>query len=165
MGFGAAIGTCFRKFVTFRGRARRAEYWWFALFSTLVSIPATFLDAFVAPTRREGPFSTLVTLVLFLPQLSVIVRRLHDTNRSGWLLLAFYGYVIAALAAGLWAGVVTLDGPRQMLTNFELLFLVVLATSAGAFFIWMLVLTILKGTAGPNAYGEDPLGPSVDVFN
>ncbi len=75
MGFLEAVQTClFRKFANFEGRASRAEYWWFFLFAFLLSmLGAAF-----------GPLIFVVAAVLFVPNLAVTVRRLHDTNRTGW---------------------------------------------------------------------------------
>ena len=53
MGFGQAIGTCFRKYVTFSGRAARAEFWWFVLLWAIVSAAALLADTLLA-SRREG---------------------------------------------------------------------------------------------------------------
>jgi uncharacterized membrane protein YhaH (DUF805 family) len=60
-----AVSTCFRKWVTFSGRAGRAEYWWFTLFTVLV-------------------YTAAFAVVVLLPSLSVFIRRLHDTDHSGW---------------------------------------------------------------------------------
>ena len=78
MGFLEAVQTClFRKFANFEGRAARAEYWWFFLFAFLLSmLGAAF-----------GPLIFVVAAVLFVPNLAVTVRRLHDTNRTGWWIL------------------------------------------------------------------------------
>lgn len=90
MDFMTAIRTCLSKFVDFSGRARRSEYWYFALFTFLVSIVTSILDAFLGTdydNTSGGLVNTLVGLVLFLPSLAVGVRRLHDTGRSGWWIL------------------------------------------------------------------------------
>ena len=78
MSFGDAITTCFNKYAEFVGRARRSEYWWFALFGLVVSLV-------LSPVST--PLSLLASLALFVPNLAVSVRRLHDTGRSGWYLL------------------------------------------------------------------------------
>ena len=89
MGFTDAVKTCFSKYVTFSGRASRSEYWWFSLFISLGSIVAAIVDMLlfgydpVAP-GSVGWISGLFTLAIFLPSLSVMVRRLHDKDRSGW---------------------------------------------------------------------------------
>jgi uncharacterized membrane protein YhaH (DUF805 family) len=97
MGFGEAVRTCFSKYVTFSGRARRPEYWYWVLFGVLVAIAAAILDAVIFGTN-SGVFSGLSSLALLLPNLAVTVRRLHDTDRSGWwmliLLLPFVGAVV-----------------------------------------------------------------------
>ena len=97
MGFGEAVRTCFSKYVTFSGRARRPEYWYWVLFGVLVAIVAGILDAVIFGAN-SGVFSGLSSLALLLPNLAVTVRRLHDTDRSGWwmliLLLPFVGAVV-----------------------------------------------------------------------
>lgn len=77
IGFGDSISICMSKFFDFKGRASRPEYWWFYLFTVLISWGSILVD----PT--EVLFG-LVSLVLFFPVLTVGARRLHDTNRSGW---------------------------------------------------------------------------------
>ena len=73
MGFLEAVKTCFGKYATFSGRARRSEYWWFALLSfTLSFIPVV---------------NMIYGLAALIPGIAVCVRHLHDTGRSGWWLL------------------------------------------------------------------------------
>jgi uncharacterized membrane protein YhaH (DUF805 family) len=83
MSFGEAVRDGFTKYATFSGRSSRSAYWWWFLFSVLVSIGATIVDAIVG----TGVIAILVWLGLFLPDLAVLVRRLHDTDRSGWWVL------------------------------------------------------------------------------
>jgi uncharacterized membrane protein YhaH (DUF805 family) len=83
MSFPEAIRACLYKYVTFTGRARRAEYWWFVLFVALVSLVASAIDSAADITV----FQVIVGLALLLPNLAVAVRRLHDTDRTGWWLL------------------------------------------------------------------------------
>jgi uncharacterized membrane protein YhaH (DUF805 family) len=72
-----------RKFAVFEGRARRMEYWMFALVGSVVGFILALID-----NELGGKFlSTLYDLAVFIPSLAVSVRRLHDTNRSGWWLL------------------------------------------------------------------------------
>ena len=86
MGFGEAVSTCWSKYADFDGRARPAEFWWFVLFYFLmflgVRIVGTLL--FGVLSSGAGMLTLLFYLVFFLPYASVMVRRLHDTNRSGW---------------------------------------------------------------------------------
>ena len=81
MNFGQAIKTCFNKYATFAGRAGRPEFWWFVLFSLLVTAAASMIGQ-----RLEG----LVSLALLLPSLAVGARRLHDIGKSGWFQLLWF---------------------------------------------------------------------------
>lgn len=103
MGFTTAVKTCFQKYVTFTGRARRSEYWYFALYAFLAAIAAMIVDHFVDPPAAGVPYAVgivyvVVVLANFLPGLAVTVRRLHDTNRSGWwffiALVPFLGVIL-----------------------------------------------------------------------
>jgi uncharacterized membrane protein YhaH (DUF805 family) len=88
MNFVDAVKTCFRKYVDFNGRARRSEYWWFILFYTLLMIALIILDTVIALAGLPlSVLTTLGSLAMFLPSLSAVVRRLHDTDRSGWMFL------------------------------------------------------------------------------
>jgi len=90
MGFGEAIQSCFRQYVGFSGRARRSEYWWFALFGLIVGIVANLIDTMLGTMSEDtniGVIGTIASLALLLPSLAVAVRRLHDTSRTGWWIL------------------------------------------------------------------------------
>jgi len=75
MTFSESIQACFSKYADFNGRAKRPEYWWFALFVFLVSLGLGIVSDIV---------SALFSLATLLPSLAVGARRLHDTKRSGW---------------------------------------------------------------------------------
>jgi uncharacterized membrane protein YhaH (DUF805 family) len=83
MSFGEAIRDGFSKYATFSGRSSRSAYWWWILFYVLVVVVASILDA----AANTGIIAVLVWLGFFLPNLAVLVRRLHDTDRSGWWVL------------------------------------------------------------------------------
>ncbi len=86
MGFLQAVGSCFAKYITFSGRARRAEYWWFLLFGSVGMLGLGFLDGmiFQGDLTEVSPLANLFNLAILLPLLSVSIRRLHDLERSGW---------------------------------------------------------------------------------
>lgn len=84
MGFGEAIGTCFSKYITFNGRARRAEYWYWTLFVFLLQFAIAFLGRLTGHAATATSVSQLVSILLLLPGLAVFARRMHDTDRSGW---------------------------------------------------------------------------------
>ncbi|HEV2886421.1 MAG TPA: DUF805 domain-containing protein [Jatrophihabitans sp.] len=83
MSFADAVRSVLSKYVVFSGRARRSEFWWYALFAAIVYIVAGIIDAAIG-NQLVG---YLVALALLLPSLAVTVRRLHDTGRSGWWIL------------------------------------------------------------------------------
>jgi uncharacterized membrane protein YhaH (DUF805 family) len=85
MGFGEAIATCFQKYVVFAGRARRPEYWFWVLFQVLLMVGLTIVDAVLF--RGAAILTGLAGLGLLLPGLAVLVRRLHDIDKSGWWVL------------------------------------------------------------------------------
>jgi uncharacterized membrane protein YhaH (DUF805 family) len=101
--FTEAIVSNFKRYVDFGGRSARAEYWWWVLFASAIGLVFVLLEVIVGgPTAAMYPLvsglSALVDLALFLPGLGVAVRRLHDTNRSGWwVLLAFIAILIVPL--------------------------------------------------------------------
>lgn len=85
MTFTESIATCFSKYATFSGRATQPEYWWFALFTWVVSISLSVAGA--ASGSGLSNLSLIFGLATFLPGLSAAIRRLHDTDHSGWFLL------------------------------------------------------------------------------
>jgi len=80
-----------KKYVTFTGRARRKEYWFFQLFNFIFALVATILDGVLGTTYAPLSFGfiySLYCLFIILPNLSITVRRLHDTGRCwGFILL------------------------------------------------------------------------------
>lgn len=95
MGFSDAIRVCLKeKFASFEGRATRAEYWYFALFCVLIVIGAAFAGGLLGAVLSGGDgnvimgflatFYAIICIGLICPSISVLVRRLHDTGRSGW---------------------------------------------------------------------------------
>lgn len=83
MTFSEAVSDGFSKYATFSGRTSRSGYWWFYLFYVLVLVGATIVDAVIKVPILTG----LAVLALLLPSLAVLVRRLHDTDHSGWWIL------------------------------------------------------------------------------
>jgi uncharacterized membrane protein YhaH (DUF805 family) len=79
-----------KKYATFSGRAQRAEYWYFLLFSTLIVIALSVIDGMTGSYNEDtgwGLLSGLYSLAVLLPSIAVGTRRLHDTSRTGWWLL------------------------------------------------------------------------------
>lgn len=79
-----------KNYATFTGRARRKEYWMFVLFYVLFSIGVSIIDQVLGTTDPDtgvGYLGGLYYLALLIPSLAVGARRLHDTGKTGWLLL------------------------------------------------------------------------------
>lgn len=136
MSFIESIRTVLSKYATFNGRARRSEFWWYYLAVTIVEsvlyfvlvVPA--LSAFTsatmeaavagtAPPAMPGALATgqlimsLVALAVFLPTLGVMVRRLHDTGRSGFLVLLGLIPVVGFIILVVWWASAGTPGPNQ----------------------------------------------------
>ena len=76
-----------KKYAEFSGRSRRSEYWFFILFYILIAIALAFVDGAMGAATGFGVLSGIFALAMFIPSLAVTVRRLHDTDRSGWWIL------------------------------------------------------------------------------
>ena len=84
MSFTEAISDAFSKYVTFTGRSSRSAYWWFYLFGLIVVLAALIIDYLIG---TYPIIYVVATLALLLPNLAVLVRRLHDSGHSAWWLL------------------------------------------------------------------------------
>lgn len=167
--FGPAIQRGLENFFNFRGRSTRAEYWWFSLFCGIVGIGLTIISLI--------PFigwliAIIGSIALWLPVISLSVRRLHDIGRSGWWLLvwqlpnvlwALWGisFVVAMIGLGerasdeMWSDE---EGWTEFVSVLlawivAAIFLTVLSIGQ---FIWFLVWFLQKGDKGPNKHGLDP---------
>lgn len=114
VGFGEAIKRAFAGWQTWSGRSTRAEYWWWFLFVWLLSfIPYIGIFASMDWTSTSdgtvsgsGGSASVIWWVIFLvlwlafilPSIAVSVRRLHDTDRSGW----WYWIVLVPCIGGIW---------------------------------------------------------------
>ncbi len=90
-----------RQYADFNGRARRKEYWMFVLFNLIFAVVAMILDNVLGITIAGLPYGPLYIfygLAMFIPGLAVSVRRLHDINKSGWMILVG----LIPLAGAIW---------------------------------------------------------------
>ena len=140
MTFGQSVKHVFGNYATFQGRASRSEFWWWYLFTSIVSfivfIPVIpwyteLLNASVSETVALPALtglatfglilSTIWSLAILIPTIAVAIRRLHDTGRSGWWLLLWF-----------------------------------LSCCFGIGAIILIIFWVLPGTPGPNRFGEGP---------
>jgi uncharacterized membrane protein YhaH (DUF805 family) len=96
-----------KQYADFSGRARRKEYWMFALFNAIFIITAMILDNVLGVTIGELPYGViyfLYSLAVLIPGLAVHIRRLHDIGKSGWMILI----AIIPIIGPIWLLVLTL---------------------------------------------------------
>jgi len=134
-----------RRYATTSGRSRRKEYWMFYLFFILGSAILAAIDDAAGLVRNDtGVLSGIFGLATLVPGVAVTVRRLHDTDRSGWWILAPLGAMIAGvalMAVNVWVG------------------MAVLIAGVAVTGIALLVFLCQDGTHGDNRFGPDPKGP------
>ncbi len=166
-----------RRYADFTGRSRRTEYWMFVLFQLLV-YGALFVLFFgllgtaFTMNNQSGAAAGIIGfiglmlvgfviwLALLVPSLAVTVRRLHDTNRSGWW---FGGYLLANFGFNIVSGAMlttlgqSASSPEQMMMAMGGL-VGLFGIAMFVYAITLLVFFCLDGTPGPNRYGPDPKG-------
>jgi uncharacterized membrane protein YhaH (DUF805 family) len=112
MGFGEAVSSGFQKYVTFSGRAARSEYWFWYLFTMILSVVTLMSDRMAFPDSDLSPVNSIASLVVLLPSIALCFRRLHDIGRTAWwVLLVFTG--IGVLVLIYWACVKGTNGPNM----------------------------------------------------
>jgi len=89
-----------KKYATFGGRSRRAEYWYFTLFNMIAMLLLMAIDGMMGSFSSKagiGFLSTIYSLAVIIPGIAVSIRRLHDTSRSGWWLLISFIPIIGGI--------------------------------------------------------------------
>ncbi len=165
-----------KRYVDFQGRSRRMEFWLWIVFLIVVSIVLSILDSMLGLGGRSsagqtpglapgnfgygaytsgGLLTGIFSLAVLIPHVAVQVRRLHDTNRSGWwILLPVVPYALGfALMIGGAAG----TNPALVISGG------ILAFAGFVCAIVVLVFFCLPGTVGPNRFGSDPLRGEKDL--
>lgn len=142
------------RYAKFSGRAPRAEYWWFYLLTIVLSFLTGIIDSLLGLSESfgDGVTSGVLSVALLVPSLAVTVRRLHDTNRSGWWLLT--PIVVGMVVVGYFAIQASQQGFSSTGPG-----LIAGAVLLGLSVLTLFVFMLLRGTAGPNDYGSDPYGP------
>ena len=158
MGFRAAILSVFQNGLNFRGRACRAEYWYFVLFNWAMTTGTNILSGHSQAGKSGLNFDQTLTaydIIVIVPFFAVATRRLHDTGRSGWwqlldlpVYLAITGFVIHSL-----------QQPQNAIG--PVLGLLIASAILGQFA--MIFLFSLPGEQKSNAYGPNPLSAPVRI--
>ncbi len=109
-----------KKYAEFDGRACRQEYWFFMLFNILISAFFATIDFFSGTFNFEtglGLLSGIYSVAVLIPGIAVTVRRLHDTDRSGWWLLIALIPVIGAIVLFIFTVLDSTSGDNQYGSN------------------------------------------------
>ncbi len=149
----------FENYANFNGRARRSEYWYFALANIIIGVILMILDNVLGlkiGSSETGILNTVYSLAVLVPGLAVATRRLHDIGKSGWILVITYIIIIISATTLIVNSLYVLAGvaggePAFGLTTMIIPILVMLAVS-----IYMLVLFCKDGERGENQYGQNP---------
>ena len=171
-----------KRFAEFSGRSRRMEFWMWIVFQFLVAIAfVIILVALVGGAAMSGDVGQMMAmggialivyllyflwaLISFIPGLAVTIRRLHDTDRSGWWVMLYWGPYLLFIVAGsvLGAGAQMGGEPTEgaAMTGGLIGVVAGLAWLVGC--LVLLVFMFLEGTPGPNRYGPDPKGRGGDA--
>ncbi len=174
-----AVALGYARLLNFTGRARRAEYWWFFAWQFLLAAVAMGWVAFELASRarvdpafaalmqnpqqmeayvnslyagNELPLTIAYFVLFVIPNLSLTIRRLHDTDRSGWLIFMPALVAIASVFGGFF-----LMGAAAASSSGGGMALATLAMSVPSLVasIWFTVWLCLPGTNGPNRFGPD----------
>ncbi|MCR8700182.1 DUF805 domain-containing protein [Campylobacter ureolyticus] len=130
------------EFPIFIGRARRKEYGWFFVFNFIVGVIISVVD-FLVFGDSYGFFSLIYALIVFIPGLALLVRRVHDFGKSGqFVLVMIFAPFISFVIAGFL-------GESSLADLFIIIGLALLV-----YFIFLPIFK--KGDEGENAYGSDP---------
>jgi uncharacterized membrane protein YhaH (DUF805 family) len=171
-----------KRYAEFSGRSRRMEFWMWMLFQFIIIFAfAIIMVGLVGSAAMSGDMSqamamggivlvlylllVLLGLAFFIPNLAVTIRRLHDTDRSGWWVMLYWGPYLLFFIAGsvIGAGAASGGQPTEgaAMAGGALGMVAGLAWLVGC--IVLLVFMFLEGTPGPNRYGADPKGRGGDA--
>lgn len=106
-----------QNYANFNGRAGRGEYWWFVLANIVIYV------AFSILTQISGIFSILsliYSLAVLVPSIAVLIRRLHDSDKSGWLVLISFIPLLGAIILLVFAIQEGTKGPNKYGPGIEL---------------------------------------------
>jgi uncharacterized membrane protein YhaH (DUF805 family) len=85
------VGLAFRRYTDFEGISSRSEFWYFALFGAIINLICYLTNSI----DKYSILDIVTSLILFLPNIAVSIRRMHDTDHSGWFILVpVYGYYL-----------------------------------------------------------------------
>jgi uncharacterized membrane protein YhaH (DUF805 family) len=143
-----SVKHCYKNYAVFNGRAKRPEYWFFALYYFLISVCLSILDIAIFPRNDVGVLSLIFAILNLLPYIAVTCRRLHDTNRSGW----WQGLPIAVMFS---AALLTIISETLLTIISETLLMIGVIGGIGT----AIMLIVWLATIGDSA--KNRFGPSI----
>jgi uncharacterized membrane protein YhaH (DUF805 family) len=155
--FGSAVKSGWARAFEYEGRSSRAEYWWFQLFSNIVAFLVAFFAGFEAgangiPYNYYNIYTISISIILFVPSLSLTFRRRHDLGLEGSPFLLGQLGASALLPIAIWSSPSDGYGGSGGSVFFALWLL-----SSGACFVWFLTWAFRAGETGENLFGPNPL--------
>lgn len=176
-----AVAFGYTRMFNFSGRARRAEYWWFFVWQVLIGIAGSAAVGWQAALRAQAdpafaammrnpdaieaymismlgtyalPLAVGYLLLFVIPNLSLTIRRLHDTNRSGWnIFMPTLVGIASGVVGGLLMGGAAAGGSAGGMMIGAVATIVPSLIASIVFLVWL----CLPGTNGPNRFGGDPI--------
>ncbi len=177
-----------KRYAEFSGRSRRKEYWMFFLFNVLVGLGFLVLmlifggaALFAAGTGGDNTnpaalmaaggavgiiylINVLFSLAMLIPSIAVGVRRLHDTDRRGWWLLApLAPYVLMIVLSIGMVGIAASGSANETAATSAVVLVGISGLAVLVLGVMLLVFMCLEGTRGPNRFGPDPKDPGGDL--
>jgi len=153
-----AVKLFFKNYFNFRGRASRSEYWWFLLAYFIVAFIIAFIEGLLIPNLaigQSGPASNLLTLALFIGQLSLTARRLQDRGHTGWWQLAYFVPLIPLIYFA-FLFILTEDQAHLISAGLvSVLWIIILIT--------FIVVLCLPPKEDENKWGRNPLLPETSL--
>jgi len=153
-----------RRYFEFGGRSSRSEFWFFVLFYIIIIILAAVLDAVIFGSQGGmGILYGIVALAHLVPAIAVSVRRLHDTDRTGWWVFFFFlvpiivSLVTMAVLGGSLA--LTMGGNTDVFAGMATmgLGLLIIALVDIVILIVAIIFYVTPGAPGPNRFGPPPI--------
>lgn len=168
-----AFLAAYRRAFDFHGRSRRSAYWWFVLFLVLGGLVFGTLDEYVTVPGFEdwSVFFILFSAVVVLPDLSLGMRRLHDTGRKGWLYVVYvtlsYGSIFLPEPSPPSIDFENNPSPGFLsYLGYEMLLTLILSAVIFLLMLVMIYLLTRDSQFGQNRYGPNPKGHgNADVFS
>ncbi len=140
-----------KNYANFEGRARRKEYWLFILVSLLIVSVLIIIDTFIEEkfNLKVDILSTLYSLFILIPSLSVTTRRLHDIDKNGW-------WQLISIIPNILTNFLVMEKRIYTSSIIGLILTLIILLSSIIGLIWILLYMVREGQSGDNKYGEDP---------